>query len=122
MSRRPIEKIKRKVIGLLRSAKILIIRSLARSRIMVFQKIAEVGNLSWAGSTWALDRAEPESHPPPPVGADMLACQQLGVCEPVERSANISAIIKLSPTDERVGERLNGVAVVTLQLIDQPCY
>lgn len=47
---------KRKVIGLLRSAKILIIRSLAQSRIMeienfikvdnlVFQKITEVGNL-----------------------------------------------------------------------------
>jgi hypothetical protein len=47
---------KRKVIGLLLSAKILIIRSLAQNRIMeienfikvdnlVFQKITEVGNL-----------------------------------------------------------------------------
>ena len=56
MSRRPIERMKRKVIGLLLSAKILIIRSLAQNRIMeienfikvdnlVFQKITEVGNL-----------------------------------------------------------------------------
>lgn len=72
MSRRPIERMKRKVIGLLRSAKILIIRSLAQSRIMVFQKITEVGNLCRAGRTLEKNRATPET-PPPGGGANPLA-------------------------------------------------
>jgi hypothetical protein len=69
MSRRPIERMKRKVIGLLRSAKILIIRSLAQSRIMVFQKITEVGNLCRA---WrALEKTGREPGTPPPHGGGL---------------------------------------------------
>lgn len=60
---------KRKVIGLLRSAKILIIRSLVQSRIMVFQKITEVCNLFRAGRTLEKNRATPET--PPPYGGGL---------------------------------------------------
>ena len=68
---------KRKVIGLLRFIKILVIRSLAQNRIMeienfikvdnlVFQKITEVGNLCRAGRAWGKTGREPGT--PPPIG------------------------------------------------------
>lgn len=110
---------KRKVIGLLRSAKILIIRSLAQSRIMVFQKITEVGNLCRAGRTLGKNRATPETPPPIGGGADPLARQQFSRRESVERSAHVRGIIEVPPTNKRVGERLYAVAVVTLQIVDQ---
>lgn len=110
---------KRKVIGLLRSAKILIIRSLAQSRIMVFQKITEVGNLCRAGRTLEKNRATPETPPPIGGGADPLARQQLRRREPVERSAHVCRIVEVPPTNKRVRERLHSVTVVTLQVVDQ---
>lgn len=118
MSRRPIERMKRKVIGLLRSAKILIIRSLAQSRIMVFQKITEVGNLCRAGRTLEKNRATPGT-PPPMGGADPLARQQFSRRDSVERRANVSGIIELPPTDQGIRERIHGVTVVTFQVVDQ---
>lgn len=51
--------------------------------------------------------------------ADPLAGQQFSRREFVERSANVSGIVELPPTYERIRERLHGVTVVTLQLIDQ---
>ena len=111
---------KRKVIGLLRSAKILIIRSLAQSRIMVFQKITEVGNLCRAGRTLGKNRATPGT--PPPIGGGRLtplARQQSSRRDSVERSAHVRGIIEVPPSDERVRERLHGVSVVILQVVDQ---
>lgn len=58
-------------------------------------------------------------HPPPMGGADPLACQQFSRREFVERRANIGAVVEVPSTDKRVGERLHGVAVVTLQVVDQ---
>ena len=95
MSRRPIERMKRKVIGLLRSAKILIIRSLAQSRIMVFQKITEVGNLCRAGRTLEKNRTTPGTPPPNRGGADPLARQQLSRRDSVERRAHVRAVVEL---------------------------
>lgn len=68
---------KRKVIGLLRFIKILVIRSLAQNRIMeienfikvgnlVFQKITEVDNLYRARP--ALEKTGREPGTPPPIG------------------------------------------------------
>lgn len=109
---------KRKAIGLLRSAKILIIRSLAQSRIMVFQKITEVGNLCRAGRTLGKNRTTPGT-PPPYGGADPLARQQFSRRDSVERRANVSGIIELPTAYKRVRERLHGVSVVALQVVDQ---
>lgn len=119
MSRRPIERMKRKVIGLLRSAKILIIRSLAQSRIMVFQKITEVGNLCRAGRTLEKNRATPETPPPIGGGTDPLARQQLSRRDSVERRAHVRAVVELPTAYKRVRERLHSVTVVTLQVVDQ---
>lgn len=110
---------KRKVIGLLRSAKILIIRSLAQSRIMVFQKITEVGNLCRAGRTLEKNRATPETPPPYGGGTDPLARQQSSRRELVERRAHVLAVIELPTAYKRVRERLHGVTVVTLQVVYQ---
>lgn len=110
---------KRKVIGLLRSAKILIIRSLAQSRIMVFQKITEVGNLCRTGRTLGKNRTTPETPPHGGGVADPLARQQLSRRNSIKRSANVSGIIEVPPTDKRVRERLHGVSVVALQVVDQ---
>jgi hypothetical protein len=71
---------KRKVIGLLRFIKILVIRSLAQNRIMeienfikvdnlVFQKITEVGNLCRAWRAWEKTGREPGT--PPPIGGGL---------------------------------------------------
>lgn len=90
---------KRKVIGLLRSAKILIIRSLAQSRIMVFQKITEVGNLCRAGRTLGKNRTTPETPPPLWGGAYPLAGQQFSRREFVKRRAHVSGIIEVPPAD-----------------------
>ena len=110
---------KRKVIGLLRSAKILIIRSLTQSRIMVFQKITEVGNLCRAGRTLGKNMATPETPPPHGGGADPLACQQLSRRDSVERRAHVRAVVELPTAYKRVRERLHSVTVVTLQVVDQ---
>lgn len=58
---------------------------------------------------------------PPPYwgGADPLARQQLSCRESVERSAYISRIIEVPPTDKAIGERLYRVTVVAFQLINQ---
>lgn len=110
---------KRKVIGLLRSAKILIIRSLAQSRIMVFQKITEVGNLCRAGRTLEKNRTTPETPPPIGGGTDPLARQQLSRRDSVERRAHVRAVVELPTAYKRVRERLHSVTVVTLQVVDQ---
>lgn len=136
---------KRKVIGLLRSAKILIIRSLAQNRIMeienfikvdnlVFQKITEVGNLCRVmvfyfslRSVICRGRVPPERSTapnperPPPMwgGANMLARQQLSRRDSVERRANVRAVVELPTAYKRVRERLHSVTVVTLQVVDQ---
>lgn len=110
---------KRKVIGLLRSAKILIIRSLAQSRIMVFQKITEVGNLCRAGRTLGKNRATPGTPPPLWGGAYQLAGQQFSRRDSVESRAHVRGTIEVPPTNKRIGERLHAVAVVTLQVVDQ---
>lgn len=57
--------------------------------------------------------------PPPLWGAIALSRQQFSRREPVERRANVGGIIMLPAAYKRIRERLHGVAVVTLQLIDQ---
>ena len=109
---------KRKVIGLLRSAKILIIRSLAQSRIMVFQKITEVGNLCRAGRTLEKNRTTPGTPPPYGGGADALAGQQLRLRDSVERRAHVRAVVELPTAYKRVRERLHGVTVVTFDVVN----
>lgn len=109
---------KRKAIGLLRSAKILIIRSLAQSRIMVFQKITEVGNLCRAGRTLEKNRTTPGTPPPLWGGADKLARQQLRLRDSIKRRANVSGIIELPTTNKRIRERLHCVSVERLKVIN----
>lgn len=85
---------------------------------LVFQKITEVGNLCRAGRTMEKNMATPET-PPPMGGADPLARQQLRRREPVERSAHVRAVVELPATDQSIRERLHGVSVVALQIVDQ---
>ena len=85
-------------------------------RVMEFHFSIEVGNLCRAGRTLEKNRTTPGT-PPPPIkkgGANMLARQQLGVCELVERRANVRAIIELPAAYERIRERLHCVTVVRL--------
>lgn len=64
---------------------------------LVFQKIAEVGNLSWAGSTWAKTGQKPITNPRANVrpGASFLSVQNFSIRQTVERFPNMSGIIKL---------------------------
>ena len=87
---------------------------------LVFQKITEVGNLCRTGRAWEKTRREPRTPPPVKGGVGQsLTGQQVSRREPVERRAHVSAIIIVPAAYKRIRERLHGVAVVTLQLIDQ---
>lgn len=70
---------------------------------MEFENFIEVGNLCRAGRTLEKNRTTPETHPPP-MGGNMLTRQQLGVCESVERRADISAIVEVPAAYKRVVE------------------
>ena len=85
---------------------------------MEFENSIDVGNLCRAGRTLEKNRTTPGT-PPPMGGSSALTGQQVSRRESVERRAHVSAIIIVPAAYKRIRERLHGVAVVTLQLIDQ---